>query len=120
MKECTIFYKGGKTVCTADVDGDPSRVPKEGVLAVVTPSENGQRIRWMRPYYLWYEEYGEFYETTPDTLWRKLALPGWHIVLFGEYVSDEEMNDVLVKAARIYKGQKTWQNVEKPENNAWR
>lgn len=122
MKEWAIFYAGGKVVRSGDVDGDPSRVPKRGVLAVVSPNENGQRVRWLRPYYIWRADEEEFYEASPDALWFYLAdpEPGWKVVLFGEYVSDKEMNDVLLEAGKIYKGQKTWTRIEKPENSAWR
>lgn len=109
-----VLYRGGHVVTSEDVGGDPSLVPKRDVLAIVRPDENGQRIRWLTPYYIWKEEYGEFYEASQDALWFYLAEPGWKVVLFGVYVSDKEMNEALLRAGEFYKGQKTWRRVERP------
>ena len=114
MIEQAIFYADGRVLTTKDIDGDPSNVPARGVVAVVKPSRNGQRVRWGTPYYVYREEHGEFYEASQDAMWFYLSEPGWKRVLFGTYITDAEMEQILLRAKDFYKGQKTWQKVERP------
>lgn len=103
----TVFYHDGSTF--SDEDGGPEDAPAWGVIAIVQRSRAVQyQVLEGEHYYIWRtgEIYvsswhpidGKWYAVTQDAFWKYMGESGYKRVLFGEYISDEQYNDILGSA----------------------
>lgn len=92
MKWFRIYYRGGKIY-----EGPPELAPKKAVQIVLMESRyHVLELHDSADYFVWKDE--RWYPATADAMWFYLAGPGVKIVLFGEYIDDDEFNEIKVKA----------------------
>ena len=92
-----IYYDDKKTF--TDKDGNPEEAPCRGVLVITQSCERvGRAVTHSRDYYIYSKRLGGWEGVDTFGLFDYLSHPGFKIVKFGRTVTNEEWNEVLLRA----------------------
>ena len=106
--EWKIYY--GDDTELSNLESDPCDVPKTNVQAVVqNHAAHGHHVEHATDYYVYYDD-GLWRGVDQFGLWDYLAQPGYKIVLFGRWVSNDQFKEILQRALR---------DPDVPKRSAW-
>lgn len=116
MIEWALFYADGTFF--SDLDGDPSKAPREFVqLAVWRDEGTGWNYEQSDiGYWVWREDLGHFLGIQNEAGWQSYlrSYNGYPLTVFGWTLSDTEFHRVMKLAAKVMEEPKSlWRRIEK-------